>query len=215
MVRPRPPARGRQIPRDSPHSRLGRRKITQGSARDDILRAAQRLFLSQGLDHTSGRAIAREARVDPALVLYYFRSKEDLFLETLGSIIRPQMERVAPHGSLRPGVGADIVRGFLGLWDAEDRSRILVALLRSAGPGTRMSEMLQNFLLDQVQQMLSAYVPKNELRGRAGLVVTQNLGLAVARYLLRIEPVASASSESLAATIGPTLDKYLNDPIFL
>ncbi len=78
-----------------------------------------------------------------------------------------------------------------------------------------MSEMLQNFLLDQVQQMLSAYVPKNELRGRAGLVVTQNLGLAVARYLLRIEPVASASSESLAATIGPTLDKYLNDPIFL
>jgi hypothetical protein len=35
------------------------------------------------------------------------------------------------------------------------------------------------------------------------------VGLAVARYVLRIEPLASADPDAVAAQIGPTLQRYL------
>jgi Tetracyclin repressor-like, C-terminal domain len=41
------------------------------------------------------------------------------------------------------------------------------------------------------------------------------LGLALSRYVLKLEPVASAGHAELAATIGPTLDRYLTGPIHL
>ncbi len=48
---------------------------------------------------------------------------------------------------------------------------------------------------------------------RAGMVASQVLGLAVARFVLALGPVASASPDDLAATIGPTLQRYLTGEI--
>jgi AcrR family transcriptional regulator len=48
---------------------------------------------------------------------------------------------------------------------------------------------------------------------RAGMVASQVIGLAVTRYLLALGPVASASLDDLAATIGPTLQRYLTGEI--
>ena len=39
------------------------------------------------------------------------------------------------------------------------------------------------------------------------------LGLAMSRYVIKLEPIASASPADLAATVGPTLDRYLTGPI--
>lgn len=44
---------------------------------------------------------------------------------------------------------------------------------------------------------------------RASLVATQLVGVAVVRYVFRIEPVASTALEHLVATIGPTVQHYL------
>jgi AcrR family transcriptional regulator len=48
---------------------------------------------------------------------------------------------------------------------------------------------------------------------RAGMVASQVLGLAVTRFVLALGPVASASPDDLAATIGPTLQRYLTGEI--
>ena len=48
---------------------------------------------------------------------------------------------------------------------------------------------------------------------RAGMVASQVIGLAVTRYVLALGPVASASPQDLAATIGPTLQRYLTGEI--
>jgi hypothetical protein len=47
---------------------------------------------------------------------------------------------------------------------------------------------------------------------RAGLVASQLIGLAMLRYVVKVEPVASASPHALAAWLGPTLQRYLTDP---
>jgi hypothetical protein len=44
------------------------------------------------------------------------------------------------------------------------------------------------------------------------LVASHLIGLAFARYQLKIEPTASAEIEDLVAWVGPTVQRYLADP---
>jgi TetR/AcrR family transcriptional regulator len=56
-------------------------------ARDQILDAAERLFARQGFDPTTIKAIGAEAGVNPALLYYYFGSKEELYKAVLQRIV--------------------------------------------------------------------------------------------------------------------------------
>jgi hypothetical protein len=44
---------------------------------------------------------------------------------------------------------------------------------------------------------------------RAALLASQIVGLAITRYVLKLEPVASADADRLASLYGPTLQRYL------
>ena len=49
---------------------------------------------------------------------------------------------------------------------------------------------------------------------RAALVATQISGLAVVRYVLKVEPVAGADPEDLVRAVGPTVQRYLTGDLF-
>jgi Tetracyclin repressor-like, C-terminal domain len=44
---------------------------------------------------------------------------------------------------------------------------------------------------------------------RGGLVATQLFGLAMTRYVWKLEPVASLADDELIACIAPTVQRYL------
>jgi hypothetical protein len=48
---------------------------------------------------------------------------------------------------------------------------------------------------------------------RATLVGSQLMGLALIRYVLCVEPLASASIDSAVAAVGPTIQRYVTDPL--
>ena len=47
--------------------------------RDQILEAAEELFAQKGFEGTSVRDLAKKAKVNVAMISYYFGSKEKLF----------------------------------------------------------------------------------------------------------------------------------------
>lgn len=57
-------------------------------ARTRLLSVAERLFAERGLKSTSIRELANEAGVNIAAVNYYFRSKEELYVEVLRHAMR-------------------------------------------------------------------------------------------------------------------------------
>lgn len=75
-----------------------------------ILRAAQKLFALRGFDGVTMRAIASEAGVNLASIVYYFENKEGLYLAVFTALIfiteQQQSEsRVAKiSGSLKTGI---------------------------------------------------------------------------------------------------------------
>lgn len=58
-----------------------RKPAKSRDTRSAILAAAEECFANEGLHGTSIRDIANAARVPPALVLYYFETKDDLYQE--------------------------------------------------------------------------------------------------------------------------------------
>ena len=189
--------------------RTGRRPGNPDT-RQAILAAARTTFAERGFDAASIRVIATAAGVDPALVHHYFGSKEELFRATVEIPLDPaELLPVVLAGGV-DGVGERLVRTFLGVWDSP-AGQAAVALLRSAVNNDWTARLLREFLVTQVLRRVLDHldVPPAELPLRGSLVATQMIGLAMMRYVIRLEPVASTDPETLVAALGPTVQRYL------
>jgi AcrR family transcriptional regulator len=169
--------------------RTGRRPGEPGT-RDRIADAARRLFAERGFDRTSVRAVAAEAGVDPALVHHYFGTKQRLFIEAVDFPI-------------------DAVRSALQLWDDPLVLPRLLGVLRSAVTDPDAGRLLGTLFTRQGPVQLLHALGADQPDLRAELVGTQLVGLAVARHVLLVEPLASADHETIVAAVGPTMQRYL------
>ena len=193
--------------------RSGRRPGNQDT-RASILAAARQSFAEKGFDKASIRAIAGDAGVDPALVHHYFGTKEKLFLAALNAPIDPGELIPQALSGPREQAGVRLVRMALGVWDSPAGGAAL-AVFRSALSNEWTARLLREFLVTQVLRRAVRELALDEAEApmRTALTATQIGGLMVARYVLRLEPLASADADVLAATIGPNVQRFLLDPL--
>lgn len=193
---------------EPPRRRTGRRPGDSGT-REAILAAARDSFGTTGYAGTTIRGVARTAGVDPALVHHYFGSKDDLFAAAVElpvdpSVLVPMLLADGPDG-----LGERVVLTFLNVWDNTPGQGPMLALLRSAASDEAAAKSLGDFLHRVVFGPLAEAVSTDAAPMRAALAASQMTGLAVVRYVLRLEPLASATPEAVAPVLGPTLDRYL------
>jgi AcrR family transcriptional regulator len=147
--------------------------------------------------------------VDPALVHRYFGGKASLF----GAAMElPADPGVLVRGLLAEGLdglGVRVVRTFLSVWDGPQAQERLVAMLRGGMAGPEAAELLRGFLVEAVLGPLAAATGRPDGPLRASLAASQLVGLAVARYVLRLAPLADAEVEQVTQAVGPTLQRYL------
>ena len=175
-------------------------------AREAILDAARRHFAEQGYEGAAMRAIARDAGVDPALVSYYFGSKSGLFVESLRLPVDPRSAIDALLSEGTKDLGARLVTRFLAVWDNPASGEPLIGVLRSA---SSQPQLMRDFVQSQIVPRIAKAVEGPDPELRATAIATQMLGLALARYVLRLEPLASASPEEIVDLIAPTVQRYL------
>jgi AcrR family transcriptional regulator len=200
--------------------RTGRRSGDSGT-RDAILTAARQRFGSQGYDGASIRAIAGDAGVDPALVHHFFGTKERLFAaamslpavpsEAIDALLAAERARLGPD--FADHLGEVLVRGMLTIWATVDIRAVFLGLLRSSATNEQAVDMLREFVTGTILAVLERSAVQGlspaERRYRAALVASQVVGLGFTRYVLRLEPMASAPAEDLVAAVGPAVQRYL------
>lgn len=175
---------------------------------EKLLRAARAQFAALGFERTTVRSVAAEAGVDPALVIRYFGGKDGLFAEAAAVDLKLPDLRHVP----RQEIGQAVVKHFLHRWEDEDGHDILRVLMRSAATNPSAAAQMRAIFADQVARMVASVVPEREARTRAGLIATQVLGLAFVRNVVRL-PEPALDIDALARTIGPTIERYLFEPI--
>jgi AcrR family transcriptional regulator len=192
-------------------ARTGRRRGSPDT-REAILSAARDTFADKGFDGASIRAIAAAAGCDPALVHHYFGTKEQLFLATVQAPINPGALIPQVFAGGPDGLGERLVRTLLSIWDNPEVGPAGVALLRGAMANDSSARLLREFLTSNVLRRVVEQLGVDQPALRGTLVASQVFGIIGVRYLLRIEPLASAPIEVVAAAVGPNIDRYLTDP---
>ena len=190
--------------------RTGRRPGSEDT-RGRVLAAARELFAELGFERTSIRAIAVRAGVDPSLVHHYFGTKQRLFLASMEfpvdfDAMVPAILAAGPPDRL----GERLVRAVLELWERDDVQPVIMAVIRSATTDPTAAAMLRAMLSNGPIPALAAASGRPDAGLRATLAGSQLIGLALARYVVLIEPLASMPAGEAARLVGPTIQAYLS-----
>ncbi|MCN9239428.1 TetR family transcriptional regulator [Streptomyces sp. RY43-2] len=177
------------------------------ATRTAILVAARERFASDGYERATIRAIAKDARIDPSMVMRYYGSKEGLFDAALDVDLHiPDPRELRQHT-----VGETLVGHFLTLW--EENNDALTAMLRVSVTNPAGAERLQRIFRDQLLPVARHICPDPEQApARAGLVASQILGMALARYVLKLPAAVALAREEVIAWLAPTVRRYLTAP---
>jgi AcrR family transcriptional regulator len=184
------------------------KKSKSQRTRETIFHSARKLFAAHGYDGASVRDIASDAGIDPALVIRYFGSKDALFAEASDfRLVLPPVD-----SSIRPIAGELMVRNFLDIWEGPESGSAFVVLLRSAASNESAAEKLRDVFTNQVVPSVAALAGADGAAKRAGLITSLVLGVAMCRYILRLQPVISLSKDEIIENVGNAIQGYLNTP---
>ena len=189
-------------------ARTGRRPGESG-AREDILEAARATFGDVGYERATIRAIAAAAGVDPALVHHYFGTKEGLFIAAMQLPVNPAEALRGVLAEGLDGAGERMVRFFLSVWDAPENQPALMSMLRAALTNERAFTMLREFAGRAVIGAVAGAMPGPDAVLRASLIGAHMMGIAVLRYGVGLEPLASATPDQIVSLVGPRIQSYL------
>ncbi|WP_166903871.1 TetR family transcriptional regulator [Mycobacterium sp. DL440] len=178
-----------------------------------IIDAARDHFMRGGYEQATVRGIAADAGVDVAMVYYHFGNKEGLFNASVLDTPQHPLHQLALLLAEDPDqIGARLVRDVIQRWDEGASFDPLLTVWRSAAIQPLARKLLHDTLAGPVAQQIAAQFGVDNAELRAELVTVHLVGLAFARYQLKIEPMASATIDDLVAWIGPTVQRYLTDP---
>jgi len=178
--------------------------------REAIIDAARRQFSERGYRATTLRSVASEAGVDHRLLLHYFGSKRRLFAASIELPVDPEglLERAFAAGEHdRARVVAQIILGVLE--EPQNRQRLL-ALLRSAVSEPEAAELVREAITERALKPIAQQLGGDHPELRASMLGSQFVGIAMARYVVGIEPLASAAHEEVVAAVTPVFEHYLH-----
>ncbi|MBK3571212.1 MULTISPECIES: TetR/AcrR family transcriptional regulator [unclassified Streptomyces] len=199
---------------DATAKRRGRPPRTESAdTRDRILAAAREEFSERGYEKTSVRGIAKAAGVDSALVHHYFGTKEQVFEAAIEVAFAPAANApdAVAEGPL-DGVGERLTRFIFGVWENPATRKPLLAVVRSAVNNEAAAAVFRRLVVAQVLGRVAAQLDVPDAELRAELAGAQLVGTAMLRYVIKVEPLASADPEQIIARIAPVVQGHLTGP---
>lgn len=190
----------------------GRRPGESGT-REAIAEAARRQFAKQGFDRTTLRSVAIEAGVDPALVSHFYGSKHQLFAAVVELPFDPSetLPRLlsGPHSR----IGERFAEFFVQTMESDEAQQRILGVVRAAASEPEAAQLIRALISDNIIATVVRELRVDDAALRASLVGSQFVGLAMARYVIGIEPLASASPHVIVSALAPTIQRYLTGPL--
>jgi len=170
--------------------------------------AARKLFAERGYEGTTIRAIAAEAGVNPALIHHFFGSKDRVFTDSLHLPVNPYAIADVVADGPPEQAGERLLRLFIGVWEGPDSRSPFLALLRSVASSEQAARMMREFLHRVIVDRLGPALGVGELRMTA--IGSQLMGVALLRYIVQLEPLASATPEDVIALVAPSIQQHID-----
>jgi AcrR family transcriptional regulator len=139
-------------------------------------------------------------------VHHYFATKEGMFVAAMQLPITPEQVIPLLIDGPREEIGERLVRMLLQVTAEPETREPMVALLRSAMTNEQAATMFREFILHALLYQVADRLGVPHLRVEAAFA--QMFGTIMGRYVLKLEPLASASVEELVELLAPTIQRY-------
>ena len=164
-----------------------------------VLRAARRQFVKRGVEATSLRSIAQEAKTSIGMVYYYFPTKDELFFavveEVYGKLLDDFGAALDPQKPFEARIRQFYTR--LGALSQAERSILRLVVLEALTSSPRFSRLVERFKRGHIAMILQLV--------RDGLA-TQALRSDVSPFVLMSSVVAiGALPQVVAKLLGEQL----------
>ncbi len=176
------------------------------------MEAARARFADDGFGATTIRQVARDAGVDPALVMQFFGSKNGLFAAVMS--ISP--DTLARFNTVFDGpedhLGERVVRAYLSAWEGPPHdSEPLTAMLRGAMVNEQARAQLRDFIQARLLDGIGARVADHDDAAlRTGLASAMLVGIIVGRRIVGVPTLAEAETEAVVAMVAPAIQAVLS-----
>jgi len=187
------------------------RRFTDRSAdsRAAILAAARARFAADGYEKTTIRAVAADAGIDASMVMRYYGNKANLF-HASASVELALIDHVTADPAQ---LAAGLAHAFFERWETQDNS-VERLVLRTAMTHPEAIAQLQRLFDEQIKpSILAALSEDPDAELRAALIMSQTIGIVLCRYLLGLEPIASADPEVLERALRDAVLQHLTRPL--
>ena len=186
------------------------RRQGESKAKEDIILAAQNLFALSGYEKATIRSIAKEAKVDPALINHYFKSKQELFIESMLPLFDgPKLLQKALDGP-DDEIGLRLSRLFIFLISNERTKSLIIGIIRSSTTDEQAAKMMNIFITENVASIVKQKIKGNDASVISNLIGSQFVGIVLAREIIKVEPLASLSEDDLMKYLAPKLQIYFD-----
>jgi AcrR family transcriptional regulator len=183
---------------------------TSAAVPGPLVGAAIRSFAA-GYATATVRQIAVSAGLDPALVTRSFQTKEQLFTAVAAALIQPGKALAAFADGQPERAGERLLRYFLALLADARQPGMFLELIRSAVASEEAAGLLRQVLAERVHGEIAASLGSGQPELRTALVASQLVGIAIARHVVGLVPLAAADPDELASWVAPVLRYYLGD----
>jgi hypothetical protein len=107
------------------------------------------------------------------------------------------------------GMGERLTRVTLDtLGDPESRAD-LIALARAGASSGRAAAGIKSFVEQDIVDRLALVIGVPDARLRSNLITSYLLGIAISRYVIRLDPLASMSDDDVVRLVAPTVQDWL------
>ncbi len=176
----------------------------------EILEAARAVFAEVGYTRATVRTIAERAGVDPGMLYHHFGTKDQLFAASIDLPMSPADLRLV-LADAGPETGRRLAEVFFTIWEREESRVSLLGLLRSAIGGEEQAVVaFREFIGEQLQASLNQLIDAEDAPLRSVAMASHLVGLAMARYVVGIEPLASAPVGDIIDLVAPRLQSYVD-----
>lgn len=191
---------------------VGRRRGSEGDARNDIIRAAKQCFAQKGYDRATMREIGLLANVDPSLIVHYFGNKERLFAEVFILDV-PDMQLAERLTNVpQDRWGATLAEMFVAIADSSEWFRTLIGVLRAAATEPKAADMVAHLfrgaIVDKFTLLGISHAPQ-----RAAMLASFMMGVAYTGHIVGLDDFITASPEVRRTLIAAFIQPILTAPI--
>ena len=174
-----------------------------------VLEAARGMYARQGYVNTTIKGVAAAAGVAPDLIRRYYDNREELFAAAMRLPIDPA---TAIAQLLAPGIdglGERLVRVTLRMLDDPETRDQIAAMVRDGAGAAKAAAPLREFIESVIIDRVAAALRVPDARMRVALALSYVLGVAGSRYVLRMEPLASATEDEIVRLVAPAVQAAL------